>query len=75
MLPYADFDGVYNYQEESKMINLAIINPVSVFGEEELISKEKRQVSARVLTLTATMYKITLEDIEDFCSKVPGSQN
>ena len=34
MLPYADFDGVYNYQEETKMVNLAIINPVSIFGEE-----------------------------------------
>ncbi len=34
ILPYANFNGVYNYKPEQKMISLAQINPICIFGEE-----------------------------------------
>lgn len=55
-LAYANFSGVYNYQSEVKLLRLALLNPISVFGEEELIERTHRQVNARVLSLTASMY-------------------
>lgn len=71
-LPYANFSGVYNYRKESKLVSLALINPISLFGEEELIELTPRQVNARVLSLTAKMYAVSLADIEEFCGRVSG---
>lgn len=64
MLPYANFHGVYNYFPEKKKITLAKINPTCIFGEEEILDGKKRQVNAKVLSLTAKIYEIHLEDIE-----------
>lgn len=33
ILPYANFNGVYNFIPEKKMITLAQINPICIFGE------------------------------------------
>lgn len=64
ILPYANFNGVYNYTPEQKMITLAQINPICIFGEEEIIDHRRRQVNARVSTLTATLYEINLDLID-----------
>jgi hypothetical protein len=56
VLPYANFHGVYNYFPEKKKITLAKINPTCIFGEEEILDGKKRQVNAKVLSLTAKVY-------------------
>ena len=63
ILPYANFNGVYNYKPEQKIITLAQINPICVFGEEEIIDNKLRQVNAKILSLYARLYQIHLEDI------------
>lgn len=73
ILPYANFHGVYNYTPEQKMITLAQINPICIFGEEEIIEKKVRQVNAKVLSLTAQLYEIHLDNIEDLCNRMIGS--
>ena len=45
------------------MITLAQINPICIFGEEEMIERKPRQVNAKILSLTAQLYEIHLEDI------------
>lgn len=55
------------------MITLAQINPICIFGEEEIIERKPRQVNAKVLSLTAQLYEIHLEDIEDLCNRMIGS--
>lgn len=73
ILPYANFNRVYNYIPEQKMITLAQVTPICIFGEEEIIDSRRRQVNARVSTLTATLYEISLDLIDDLCGKVIGS--
>lgn len=73
VLPYANFHGVYNYTPEQKVITLAQVNPICIFGEEEILDGKRRQVNARVLTLTAELYEISLETIEELCSKMIGA--
>jgi CRP-like cAMP-binding protein len=73
ILPYANFNGVYNYQPEQKVITLAQINPICIFGEEEIIDLKERQVNAKVLSLSAQLYEIHLEDIEELCNKMIGA--
>jgi hypothetical protein len=31
---YADFEGVYNYSPQKKRMDLGILAPVTIFGEE-----------------------------------------
>lgn len=46
------------------MITLAQITPICIFGEEEIIDSRRRQVNARVSTLTAALYEISLDLID-----------
>ena len=73
ILPYANFNRVYNYVPEQKVITLAQVTPICIFGEEEIVDNRHRQVNARVLSLTAQCYEIKLEFIDELCSRNIGS--
>ena len=56
-------------------MTLTVLNPITVFGEEELIENIDRQVNAKVSSLTAKMYTISISEIEEFCTKISNSSS
>ena len=46
VLPYADLRTLYNYQPKKKNIDLGILSPFCIFGEEEHLEKKDRETNA-----------------------------
>ena len=57
-LPYANLEKVYNYRPISKVIELGILTPFCIFGEEELSELKRRETTVRCSSLHAFYYSL-----------------
>jgi hypothetical protein len=62
-LPYANFEHLYNYRPINKIIELGILTPFSLFGEEEIIEHKRRETTIRCSSLQAVFYSIEIKRI------------
>lgn len=65
MLPYADLRNLYNYQPKKKNIEIGILSPFCLFGEEEHLEKKNRETDAICSSLEVVYYEINLRRIEE----------
>jgi hypothetical protein len=46
MLPYANLTTMYNFRPMKKMIEIGVVTPFSLFGDEEFGVKKQRDTNA-----------------------------
>ena len=47
ILPYADLSKMYNFQPNKKVIDIGVVNPFCLFGEEEYLMEHARDTNAQ----------------------------
>ena len=62
-LPYADFHLLYNYQPTYKNVEIGLINPFCIFGEEEIVESRLRETTVRCVALKNTYFSIELKKL------------
>lgn len=65
MLPYANLTSMYNYRPMKKMIEIGVVTPPSLFGEEEYFEKKRRDTNAICYSLNTEYYEINIGKIEE----------
>lgn len=53
MLPYANLTTMYNFRPMKKTIEIGVVTPFSLFGEEEYSLRKTRDTNAMCSSLTA----------------------
>jgi hypothetical protein len=49
---------LYNFKPVKKVVEIGIINPFCIFGEEEMIENKRRDTTVRCTSLNAIYYEI-----------------
>lgn len=63
MLPYADLRTLYNYQPKKKTLDIGLLSPFCIFGEEEYLGKKERETNAFCSSTEVIYYEIPFKKI------------
>lgn len=64
-LPYANFEQLYNFRHTKKVVELGILTPFCIFGEEEMIENKRREITIKCSSFKAIYYGIEVKKLNE----------
>lgn len=63
ILPYANLTSMYNFRPAKKSIQIGVVTPICLFGEEEYFDRRPRDTSAVCSSLEVEYYEISIKKL------------
>ena len=64
VLPYADLSKMYGFRPSKKLIDIGVMTPFCIFGEEEYLMGKKRDTNAQCHSIDVEYYELSIKKAE-----------
>ena len=63
VLPYANLSKMYNFQPNKKIVDIGVVTPFCMFGEEEYLNVHERDTNAQCISIDCEYYELNIRKL------------